>query len=140
MGLLEKYNCYKQKVMYYDYLSSCYTLNMKTLQNRRNIADSLFLNKIMHNKVNCPYLVNQFLLRVPEGILRHMPPFATKYRLLCRKNSFMPRVLDMANRFCLYDDLITKAPTVFKNLSKVSFNYCVVIFPVFILTYFIYFS
>ena len=102
----------------YNYLSLCFIFNMKTLQIRRNIDDSLFLNKIMHNKVNCPYLVNQILLRIPERILPHKPTFATVYRLLCRNNSFMPRVLDMANRFCLYDDLITKAPTVFKYFIK----------------------
>ena len=47
-----KYNCYKQNAMYYDYdyLSLCFIFNMKTLQNRCNIADSLFPNKTSHNK------------------------------------------------------------------------------------------
>ena len=123
-----KYLCYKQKVMYYDfdYPSLCFILNMKSLENRRKVADQCFLNKLMQNKVNCPYLVNQLSLQVTQRIVTQRivqdnPTFATNFRLLCRKNSFMPRSLAIANQFSLYDDLIMKPPTEFKSFIKTIF-------------------
>ena len=119
----------------YDYPSLCFILNMKTLETRRSIMDISFLNKLMQDKVNCPYLVNQISLCVPQPLdskkyrpaprkasglssISHKPTFAIKYRLLCRKNCFMLRVMDMANRSDLYNDLVMKSPTVFKDYIK----------------------
>ena len=121
-----KYVCYKQKVMYYnyDYSSLCTKFNMTTLEKRRNICDATFLNKLMQNKLNCPYLNNEISYRIPvrnARILRSSrsrPTFYVEYRLLCRKHSFLPRVLDLANRFSLYDHLIHKNPAVFKCFIK----------------------
>ena len=96
-----KYLCYKQKVMYhdYDYSSLCFIFNMKTLENRRKVIDVSFLNKIMQNKVNCSYLLNEVSLRVPSrNFSIYKPTFVIGYRLLCRKNSYTPRVLEMANK------------------------------------------
>ena len=91
---------------------------MKTLKNRRKISDASFLNKILQNKVNCPYLMNQISLRVPRRIMRYNPTFSIVYRLLCRKNSFMLRALELANRNNLYDDLIMPDPLNFKNFIR----------------------
>ena len=117
-----KYVCYKQKVMYYnyDYSTLCTKFNMTTLETRRNISDATFLNKLIQNKLNCSYLVNEISYRVPDRnarILRSSlvkPIFHFEYRLLCRKHSYFPRVLELANRFSLYDHLISKNPAVFK--------------------------
>ena len=115
-----KYICYKEKVMYYDYdyQSLCFIFNLKTLESRRKISDASFLNKILQNKVNCPYLVNEISLRVPRRIMRYNPTFSVVFRLLCRKNSFMPRVLELANRNHLYDDLVMRDPVNFKSFIQ----------------------
>jgi len=121
-----KYVCYKQKVMYYnyDYSTLCTMFYMTTLEKRRNICDANFLNKVMQNKLNCPYLINEISYHIPDcnaRILRSSlsrPTFYINYRLLCRKHSFLPRVLDLANRFSLYDHLIYKNPDVFKCFIK----------------------
>ena len=124
-----KYVCYKQKVMYYnyDYSSLCSKFNMTTLEKRRSISDATFLNKLMQNKVNCPYLINQVLYRFPDRNARVLrsssitTTFYFEFRLLCRKHSFIPRVLDLSNRFSLYDHLISMNPAVFKCFIKNEF-------------------
>ena len=110
----------------YDYSTLCTKFNMTTLETRRNISDATFLNKLIQNKLNCSYLVNEISYRVPDRkarILRSslVKPIFHEYRLLCRKHSYFPRVLELANRFSLYDHLISKNPAVFKCFIKSEF-------------------
>ena len=108
---------YKSNVYYnrQSYESLCEHFNLKTLQSRRNISDLCFLNKIFHNNVNSPYLTGEVFLRVPQRILRNKPTFHVNCRILKRKDSFMPRVLTLANNFDLYDYIVMSRPTEFKS-------------------------
>ena len=131
-----KYLCYKQKVMYYnyDYPTVCSLFNFSTLETRRKCSDLVFLNKMLHNKVNCPYLISQVTLSIPVRRVRCIstrrvvaqqgepkPTFHTESRLLCRQYSFVPRVLSSANDNDLYDELVMSHPATFKSLIKHAF-------------------
>ena len=118
----------------FDYSTVCSMFNFTSLENRRNITDLSFLNKIVHNKVNCHFLVNQVSLcitvkRIPTYRtrrfleLQNVPPptFYTEHRLLCRGFSYFPRVLKYCNENDLYDVLIMNQPDVFKRIIKASF-------------------
>ncbi len=127
-----KFVCYNQKIMYsnYDYVSLCKMFNLSTLQSRRNCTDASFLNKLCQNKVKCSYLIGEINLNavfrtVPTRITRSFKPhyqckltFLTEYRILCRKHSFMPRVLDLANTYDLYDRIVMDSPNVFKSFIR----------------------
>ena len=115
-----KYLCYKQRVMYhnYDYPSLCVIFNFSSLECRRKTSDLTFLNKVFHNKVNCSYIVGELPLRVPRRILRYNPTFNTESRLLCRKHSYLPRVLNTVNCNNLYDHLVMKEPNIFESFIK----------------------
>ena len=119
-----KYLCYKQRVMYYnyDYPSLCTIFNFSTLECRRKTLDLCFLNKLMHNNVNSSYLVGELPLRVPRRILRYNPTFHTESRILCRKYSYIPRVLNTVNCNDLYDALVMKEPCIFKPFIKTYFT------------------
>ena len=108
---------YKSNVYYnrQSYESLCEHFKLKTLQSRRNISDLCFLNKIFHNNVNSPYLTGEVFLRVPQRILRNKPTFHVNCRILKRKDSFMPRVLTLANNLELYDYIVMSRPTEFKS-------------------------
>ena len=61
----------------YDYSTLCTMFNMTTLEKRRNICDANFLNKLMQNKLNCLYLMNEISYHIPDRnarILRSSPP------------------------------------------------------------------
>ena len=117
----------------YDYPSVCSIFNFTTLETRRKCTDFVFLNKMLHNKVNCPYLINQVALSVPfertQLSTRYHeaqqgepgPTFYTKTRLLCRRDTFMSRVLKSANDGDLYNELIMSKPADFKDLIKHAF-------------------
>ena len=108
---------YKGRVMYanFSYEELCVHFNLKTLQSRRNIADLVFLNKLLCNQINSPYLTSQVPLRVPRRILRDKPTFSTESRLLCRKDTFFPRALSLSNSLDQYDSLVMNDPIVFKR-------------------------
>ena len=131
-----KYLCYKQKVIYYnyDYPTVCSIFNFSTLETRRKCTDFVFLNKMLQNKVNCPYLINQVSLSIPVRRTRYTstrnylarqdkpkPTFYTESRLLCRSETFIPRVLKSANDNDLYNELIMSKPANFKALIKHAF-------------------
>ena len=115
-----KYVCFKNKIMYdhYDYPSLCSMFNLKSLESRRKISDLCFFNKIMTNNINCPYIVGEIPLNVPSRTLRYKPTFNIQFRLQCRRDSFLLRVMEMANRLDLYDTLVMNEPVVFKRFIK----------------------
>ena len=100
------------------YDSLCSIFNLRPLLIRRHISDLTFFNKLLHNKVDCPYLVGETTLKVPSTLRRLRKQsnlFYTDSRLLCRKHSFMPRILNKVNQLSLYDDLIYKPPNQFER-------------------------
>ena len=92
--------CYKQRVMYcdFDYSTVCSMFNFTSLENRRNITDLSFLNKIVHNKVNCHFLVNQVSLCIT---VKRTPIYRTR-RILQLRNippTFLPSIDYFAEDF-----------------------------------------
>ena len=108
---------YKSKLNYnrQNYESLCEHFKLKTLQSRRNISDLCFLNKLFHNKVNSPYLTGEVYLRVPRRVLRNKPTFYVNCRIQKRNDSFMPRVLTLANNLDLYNAIVMSKPNEFKR-------------------------
>ena len=102
----------------YNYSSLCTLFNLQSLQSRREVSDLCFFNKILTNNINCPYIVGEISLNVPSRILRYKPTFNIHFRLQCRKNSFLLRVMEMANKLDLYDTLIMNEPAIFKRFIK----------------------
>ena len=106
--------------------------DLTTLESRRKCTDAVFLNKLFHNKVKCSYLIGEInlnavtrIVTVPARITRSFnphnqckPAFLTEYRILCRKYSYMPRVLEMVNNHDLYDRIVMDSPTVFKSFIR----------------------
>ena len=122
-----KHLSFKRRVMYnqLSYEELCCNFNIKTLQSRRSIADLSFLNKLVVNVINSPYLVSQVLLQVPNYYRTFIrttrslaPTFHVSNRVNVRRDSFMPRVLNLANRLNLYDDIVMKTPMHFKRSIK----------------------
>ena len=114
-----KYMCFKNNIMYdnYDYVSLCSMFKLKSLKSRRNISDLCFFNKILTNNINCSYSVGEISLNVPARRHRDKPTFFVRYRLLCRKDSYFLRVMELANRLDLYDTLVMNDPVVFKRFA-----------------------
>ena len=112
-----RYLSYKSGLTYnnYAYEEICVHFKFKTLQSRRSITDLVFLNKILTNNINCPYLVGEVTLRVPRRTLRDKSIFYVNSRLICRRDSFMPRTLALANKLTLYDELVMRQPADFKK-------------------------
>ena len=112
-----RYVSYKTRTMYseYSYESLCTNFNLKTLQSRRSITDLTFLNKLLNNNIDSPYLTSQVYLHVPQRVFRAKPTFYVHCRLQIQSDGFMPRVLTLANNLSLYDDLIMRQPADFKR-------------------------
>ena len=91
--------CYRSNIDYksFDYIDRCSFFNLQTLSSRRQICDLIYLHKIINNKINCPYLVNEITLYAPTRVMRRKPLFYVKAKLCARKGSYFPRVLLCAN-------------------------------------------
>ena len=110
-----KYLCFINRV---DYVSSqyeqlCVQFRLTTLVERRRVTDLVLFHKILHSKVNCPYLLSTICLYVPERRTRHTSVFTCrkKCRLIIRKNDFMPRTTSLVNslsRLDFFDCCLTK--------------------------------
>ena len=98
---LARWLCYRDKVNYraVGYNAVCEKYNLQSLESRRNISDLCNLNKIYNNNVNSTYLVSQVTVYVPTRRLRRNRLFSAESRLNIRKNSFIPRVLSLANSY-----------------------------------------
>ena len=46
-------------------------LNLATLEQRRKIADLVFVNRIFNGLISCPSTIEMFKLNVPSRSLRH---------------------------------------------------------------------
>lgn len=103
-----KYLCFHQKIPYHsiDYLRLCKKYHLLPLEDRRNIADYLFLLKIFNNSIDSPELLSKFYFNVPSKIFRFNPPLrvplaSTNYR----QNSFIVRAGKQFNEICKQYDL-----------------------------------
>ena len=96
---LARWLCYRDKVDYYSvgYDAVCKKYNLQSLASRREISDLCNLNKLYNNNINSTYLVSQVTVFVPTRQLRRNRLFSAESRLNIRKNSFIPRVLALAN-------------------------------------------
>ena len=84
-----------------EYLLNCDNFRIQPLSARRNVADVVFFNKIVTQKINCTQLVSEIFLNAPERPLRrrnyYRATFYVKCRTCIRKESFMPRVMTLLN-------------------------------------------
>ena len=96
---LVRWMCYRDGLDYdtHGYLELCQNYNLQTLEMRRNVTDLCNLNKIYNNNLNSPYIVSQVLINVPNRQLRRNRLFSANCRINIRKNTFIPRVLSLAN-------------------------------------------
>ena len=103
--------CFMKRINYNkdNYLFYCDTFHIQPLSARRNVADIVYFNKILTQKINCSQLVSQILLHAPERPFRrnnHRPTFYVKCRICLRKESFMPRVMTLLNKYDCIDCFI----------------------------------
>ena len=114
--------CYRDGLDYdsFGYLKLCQHYNLQTLESRRNITDLCNLNKVYNNNLNSPYIVSQILINVPNRQLRRNRLFTANYRINVRKNTFIPRVLLLANSYPDID-IFERDKQVFKRkvISKI---------------------
>ena len=96
---LARWLCYRDKVNYYSvgYEAVCEKYNLQSLESRRKVADLCNLNKLCNNNINSMYLVSQVTVFVPTRQLRRNRLFSAESRLNIRRDSFIPRVLALAN-------------------------------------------
>lgn len=97
-----RYLCFRVKIPYKsnNYLNLCKQFHFLPLQNRRNIADYLYMLKIINNDIDCPVLLSKLKFVVPQRSLRFNPPLnvpraSTNYR----QNSFLIRASRTVNCF-----------------------------------------
>ena len=108
---LVRWLCFRDKIDYdsFDYTELCFNYKLQTLESRRNITDLCNLNKVYNNHINSPYIVSQIVLNVPDvsnrrarrGVsnryARRERLFSADSRIILRKDTFIPRVLSLAN-------------------------------------------
>lgn len=96
-----KYLCYKLRIPYSsdNYINICKQFHILPLTIRREIADLVYLFKLLNNKIDCPDLLNKIKINIPYKTTRfnnllYVPLVATNYR----QNSYLWRVSDSFNK------------------------------------------
>ncbi|KAL0881298.1 hypothetical protein ABMA27_001181 [Loxostege sticticalis] len=96
-----KYLCFRTRVSYssVNYLNLCRKHHLLPLVNRREIADFIYLLKIVTAQIDCPHLLAKINLNVPRKILRrntllYLPKVNSNYR----QNSFLWRASSKLNK------------------------------------------
>ena len=82
------------------YASLCDHFQLTTLAQRRKITDLTLFHKILHGKVNCPYLLSCISFNLPRKRTRHTDVFTIpkrKSRLKVRNVDFFPRTTKIIN-------------------------------------------
>lgn len=94
-----KWLAFKSRLRYSDteYPVLCARFGLTPLRRRRLQLDLRNLNKTLNGRTNCPYLLSQVNLNVPTRTLRHNDLFSISSRLCLRRNSYLPRVQNVAN-------------------------------------------
>ena len=93
--------CFHTKIRYEstDYVKLCSYFRLSTLESRRRKTDVLFFHKILHSRINCPYLLSAIYLYLPLRRTRHTNVFSCdkKCRLCVRTNDFLARTISFVN-------------------------------------------
>ena len=118
--------CFLKNVPYEstNYLQLCDDFRVKPLYARRNVADVLYFQKVLLQKVSCSYLISEIVLYAPERPLRHGHGkclFFIKCRTCTRKDSYMPRVMSLLNKNDCIDPFIDSSIDLKRTLNAVFF-------------------
>lgn len=82
----------------HDYSDIQNRFNIKSLSNRRQITDAIFLYKLFHDKINCPELRSLFRLSTPARTLRVNSTFDILFsRTLRGQYTFINRLASLGN-------------------------------------------
>lgn len=82
----------------HDYSGILEISKLNTLKHRREVADVLFLHKLLHNKINCPELLSYVNLKVQRLGIRHRLLFApVQYTTNIGTNCPLNRCMRLAN-------------------------------------------
>lgn len=97
---------FKFKLPKMCYQTRCSNMHFLSLQNRREIADVLFLAKLVKGNIDCPALLSKVGLRVPPRLTRlkpllNVPTSKTNYR----QNSFLIRACRTFNKHFTGSDI-----------------------------------
>lgn len=109
-----------QQLNEYDYISSCKTLKLDTLQLRRIISDVKFTVNSFTKKVDSYSYIHNYNFMVPAKNTRQHTTFkAQSSRSEIGKNSIFNRLMNNFNIYCNDPDIIhvTRIMTVLKTLS-----------------------
>lgn len=95
------------------------SMNLKTLDERRDIRDLVMLYKIIHNFIDSPYLLQNINFRCPLRVTRspdtfYIPKSNTNYL----ENVFIRRSCSTFNRLCTEIDVFNTKLTKFKTFLK----------------------
>ena len=74
-----------------SYEEKCRYFKVQTLSSQRNISESVFLNKLFNNKIDCIPILREISFYVPSRRLRQRDLFFNRARLNLRKNSPLQR-------------------------------------------------
>lgn len=92
---------HKIKIENHNYSEIIKISGLKSLKHRRDIADIVFLFKLLNNLIDCPDLVSQISLRVRGRTTRNTNLFATQFfRTNIGNNCPMNRILNIGNIVC----------------------------------------
>jgi len=108
-----KFMCFQMDIrgIELSYPELCFSFDVQSLSDRRNITDLSFLNKVINDKMNCFSITSTISLYAPERPLRRQRRdlFKNASRINIRKNSPMIRAQRLANETCELD--------IFQNVS-----------------------
>lgn len=96
-----KYFCFRFKIPYYSYTYAdlCKKLHFLPLVNRREIADYIFLLKLLHNHIDCSPLLNKLKFKIPTIFSRHSGPlYVPKVSTNYRQNTYLLRACETFNK------------------------------------------
>lgn len=115
---------FKCRVKFENYNESTAYHNMQALSARRELADQLFLYKIVNNNLDCSDLVNSIQYRVPgKHRLRHVNLFThTVMTTNYASNSYLPRVINNYNKKFSHIDPFQLSQAQYKNRIRTTLN------------------
>lgn len=104
---IEKNN---KRISYKDSLSY---FNIRSLEDRREIIDLLFVSKIINSKIDCPQLLSKFNFRIPRRYPRHkITPLVVPLRkTVFGSNSPISRMCKVVNKYSDLFDICYDPPS-----------------------------
>ena len=107
----------------FSYMDLCNRFKLTSLEARRNVSDLTFFNKLLTNKVNCPFLLSNVYFSVPVCNTRNLSLFHTikKGRIKVRKTSYLPRTTILASSIPIDTDFFDANNVLFRKSVSVYF-------------------